>query len=92
MLSTILCEKEHEAIREEIDIEVDIRDLQRGMVLSRNLYNAQGTLVLPRKKKIDEMQLYQLVRHHLTTPIEAIYVFRKHGLGVAHPRGDPPNG
>ena len=76
VLITILCEEEHEPKREEIDVEVNIGDLQPGMILSKDLYNAQDVLVLPRETKIDEMQLYQLWKHHQTTSIEGVYVYR----------------
>ncbi len=76
VLVTILCEEDHEPKQEEFDIEVDIRDLQPGMVLSKNVHNIQGTLVLPRETKISEIQLFRLLKHHQTTPVEGIYVYR----------------
>ena len=76
VLIAILGEEEHEPKQEEIDIEVDVKDLQPGMVLSKNLHNAQGTLVLPRETKIDEIQLFRLLKHQQTTPVEGIYVYR----------------
>ena len=76
VLVTILCAEEHETVREEIDVEVNIKDLQPGMILSKDLYNVQDVLVLPQSTKIDEMQLYRLLKHHQTTSIEGIYVYR----------------
>ena len=63
VLQTILHQQEREATPEDSKAELRIEDLYPGMVLPKDLFNAQGILVLPKGSTIDEKQLDQLTKH-----------------------------
>ena len=63
VLQTILHQQEREATPEDSEAELRIEDLYPGMVLPKDLFNAQGILVLPKGSTIDEKQLDQLTKH-----------------------------
>ncbi len=63
MLGMVLHEQEREPVDKDPDAKLKIEDLYPGMVLSKDLFNAQGILVLPKGTTIDEKQLDQLMKH-----------------------------
>ncbi|MFQ5569132.1 MAG: HD domain-containing phosphohydrolase [Rhodothermales bacterium] len=77
ILMVLLEESEVDQEPEAIEVEVDVRDLQTGMVLSRDMLNDQGLLILPKDTRLDETHLYQLLKHHQINPIiRGFFVYR----------------
>ena len=62
VLQTILHQQKRESNPEDPEAELKLEDLYPGMVLPKDLFNAQGILVLPKGSTIDEKQLDQLMK------------------------------
>jgi response regulator RpfG family c-di-GMP phosphodiesterase len=59
------------------EIEMGLRDLQVGMMLSRDLKTASGILLLPKDHEIQEKDLQRMLNFQDTDPIiDDIYVYR----------------
>lgn len=66
-----------EAVRE-AEVEVNMRDITEGMVLSRDLRTAKGILILSADTRIKQNQLEKIRRFHEIDPIvDGLFVYRR---------------
>lgn len=62
---------------ESSEVEVRLKDLRAGMMLSRELRTARGLLLLPKDSTISQEHLARIQSHQETAPIVGIHVYRR---------------
>ena len=73
------------------EVEVRPRDLQAGMVLSRELRTARGLLLLPKDSALTQEHLARIQNYQTSDPVAGnIHVYRKVPTEVATPKGEHP--
>jgi response regulator RpfG family c-di-GMP phosphodiesterase len=74
----VTCIEEERISTEASEVEVRIRDMKQGMILSRDLKTARGVLLLPENQEIREQHLTRIRNYQETDPVvDAVYVYRK---------------
>lgn len=77
LLVSIIHEDES-LIPEASEVEIALRDLRSGMVLSRDLISSKGLLLLQKGIKVDEKHLPRLLKLNESDPIvEGPYIYRR---------------
>jgi len=65
-------------LSEEAEVDIHTRDLQEGMVLSRDLHTVRGVLLLPKGTLIQAESIASIRKYEQTDPVvDGIYVYRK---------------
>lgn len=72
-----MLQNDREVVSQAHEVEIDLRDLQPGMVLSRDLYTVRGVLLLQKDHVIEDKHLSRLFRDNETDPIVGnVFVYR----------------
>lgn len=62
----------------EVEIEIKPKDLQRGMILSRDIISINGILLFPKDKELNESHVKRLQQHHQIDPIvDGLFIYRR---------------
>ncbi len=68
---------DQDVVNQAHEVEIDLRDLRTGMVLSRDLYTIRGVLLLQKDHTIEDKHLTRLFKDNETDPIVGnVFVYR----------------